>query len=310
MPRNKGWFRLYDRMVDSPEILELDDTEFRLLVSLWALASSAGQDGSLPGFRPASIQRRVMPHCAVDAISNMIDHFKALGLIEGDAGGYRICRWEQHQYEYPSKFPSRRRKEIDEVIANSAEAIEKPEKGVGESSGRNGEGMGNSSGSVRQIDPEAEADPEEDLKNATTTPREPKVADSDAAPDNLLDRAMQYLTGAQQHPVGFSPIETQQIQRSLAVVGHDFPAWQRVVETAVAVHAKNHPNKRIRTFHYFVGPFEDLAEAQEARQAPRQAAMERIRAAPPIPGYSDPNQETLKLMTAAFEAAQPRKESG
>lgn len=160
MPRNKGWFRLYDRMIDSPEILELDDTEFRLLVSLWSLASASGQDGSLPGFRPASIQRRVMPHCTPETIEIMIAHFTALGLVEGDAGAYRICRWEQHQYEYPSKFPSKRRKDTDETIAHTTEAREQSEESDAKPLGSVGEVLGKESGRVGQIDPETDPDKE------------------------------------------------------------------------------------------------------------------------------------------------------
>jgi uncharacterized phage protein (TIGR02220 family) len=109
MARNKNWFRVYDRMIDSPEILELNDTEFRLIVSLWCIASAEGQEGNI-SLTDASLNKRTMLGCSIDTLQSMIEHLKKLDLLSGESGSYSIPRWMTHQYEYKSKIPSNRNK--------------------------------------------------------------------------------------------------------------------------------------------------------------------------------------------------------
>lgn len=107
MPRNKSWFRFYSRMIDSPQVLELNDSEFRLLVSLWCLASEADNSGRLEYSIPA-LKRRIMPDKSEEEIRQMLEHLMHVDLLAGEEGNYEIPRWEQHQYEYPSRIPANR----------------------------------------------------------------------------------------------------------------------------------------------------------------------------------------------------------
>jgi len=107
-----GWFRFYDRMIDSPQVLELNDTEFRLLVSMWCLASAAETRGVLP-FSPRALQRRVLPDRSGEDIAQMLAHLTDLALIAplSNGAGYTIMHWEEHQYEYASWTPEARREQ-------------------------------------------------------------------------------------------------------------------------------------------------------------------------------------------------------
>lgn len=108
--RNAGWFRFYDRMIDSPQILELSDTEFRLIVSLWCLTSAQEQRGRLP-FTARAIQRRVLPTQSVEDVDAMLAHFIELELLGSDEKGYYIQRWDDHQYQHQSWTPEARREQ-------------------------------------------------------------------------------------------------------------------------------------------------------------------------------------------------------
>lgn len=109
MPRNKGWFRVYDRMLDSPDILELNDSEFRVVVSLWCLASQGGSEDGAIGYRNGALWRRVAPQMPKDAFEGILDRLMEIGLILGEDGAYRIKDWARHQYLYDSYKPSVRK---------------------------------------------------------------------------------------------------------------------------------------------------------------------------------------------------------
>lgn len=98
--RNRNWFRLYARLIDSPEILELDDREFRVLISFWCLASQSEIPGTL-NYSVQALEKRL----GISGLGEIIDHLKALDLLEGEERDFRIPRWEKHQYEYSSKVP-------------------------------------------------------------------------------------------------------------------------------------------------------------------------------------------------------------
>lgn len=157
MARNKGWFRLYNRMIDSPQVLELDDSEFRLLISIWCLVSEAGQDGKLL-YSIQAIRRRVMPDKSVEEIQQMIEHLKQLDLLSGEDGNYEIPRWGIHQYEYPSKIP-KNRKDI------------KDKKNNGKCTGSEREINGKQTRSKREVnvkidtETDTETDTEKDIKD-------------------------------------------------------------------------------------------------------------------------------------------------
>jgi hypothetical protein len=95
--KSAGWFRFYNRMIDSPQILELSDSEFRLIVSLWCLAS---MEGGTIHYSIKALRRRIMPDKDEEELKEMINHLKELDLLIEEEGYFRIPRWEIHQYEY------------------------------------------------------------------------------------------------------------------------------------------------------------------------------------------------------------------
>jgi|GEM_PF-5119510 len=110
MPRNRGWFRIYDRLADNPKWLDLSLAEQGLLVNLWLIASAAEEGGRLPGFTPTLIRRRIAPDEDLAAIETMLKHLQALDLLTvEDDGTFCIPRWLEHQYEYESRIPANRR---------------------------------------------------------------------------------------------------------------------------------------------------------------------------------------------------------
>ncbi|MCL8207247.1 MAG: hypothetical protein K6V97_04115 [Actinomycetia bacterium] len=165
MPRNKGWFRVYDRMIDSPEILELSDTEFRLLVSLWALASAAGDHGRLAGYRHTTLQRRLLPTQSVEAVAAMMAHLVDLGLVEGEEGAYRIARWDEHQYGYPSRIPE------DRADRSGKDKVSESErKAMGQSSDRDGAAIAQRTDSERKDNGKLDPDPDPDQETQKDFP--------------------------------------------------------------------------------------------------------------------------------------------
>jgi hypothetical protein len=104
--KRRDWIRLYCRMIDSPEVLELEDSEFRLLVGLWCLAGSADEPG-IVRYTLRGLQRRLMPHHDEPSVARMLERLVELDLLRplADGPGYAIPRWEQHQYSYPSWLP-------------------------------------------------------------------------------------------------------------------------------------------------------------------------------------------------------------
>lgn len=102
MARSNGWLRLYNRMIDSPEILELNDSEFRFIVSMWCLASLGGEGGIIR-YSIKALRRRIMPDKTEEEILEMIEHLKELDLLIEENGYFKIPRWEVHQYKYEEK---------------------------------------------------------------------------------------------------------------------------------------------------------------------------------------------------------------
>jgi hypothetical protein len=114
-------------MIDSPEVLELDDSEFRLLVSIWCLAK-VEDDGGHVGYTRATLRRRVMPFRTEEEFSGMVDHLITLDLLQEADGKFLVPRWEIHQYEYSSRIPSNRsdlRKDNGKETENEREELGK-----------------------------------------------------------------------------------------------------------------------------------------------------------------------------------------
>jgi|GEM_PF-2728622 len=105
MPKNKNWFRVYDRMIYSPQVIELSDSEFRLLVSLWCLASSHGDvEGAIP-YTITALKRLIMPYKKEEEIKAMLNKLISLDLLYIDEEVLKVSRWKTHQYDYESKNP-------------------------------------------------------------------------------------------------------------------------------------------------------------------------------------------------------------
>jgi hypothetical protein len=116
--KSASWFRFYNRMIDSPQILELSDSEFRLIVSLWCLAS---MEGGTIHYSIKALRRRIMPDKDEEELKEMINHLKELDLLIEEEGYFRIPRWEIHQYEY--KHEEEEEEEEEEVKKNRKEYI-------------------------------------------------------------------------------------------------------------------------------------------------------------------------------------------
>jgi hypothetical protein len=94
-------------MIDSPQVLQLSDREFRLLVSIWCLVSEAGKKGILP-YTVETLRLRVMPKSRPGDMSKMISMLKKLDLLVEEGGTFIVPRWDIHQYEYKSRIPQNR----------------------------------------------------------------------------------------------------------------------------------------------------------------------------------------------------------
>jgi len=184
MPRNKGWFRLYNRMIDSPQVLELNDSEFRLLISIWCLVSESDQGGKLP-YSAQALRRRVMPDKSLEEIQQMLEHLIQLDLLSGEDGHYEVPRWEIHQYEYNSRIPK-----------NRTDLNKRKDNGKSTESERKENG---------KIDTEAEA--EADTETETDTDTEKDLEEGPAAPSL---------------PPNLSQVERQALKELKAVPGYPF----------------------------------------------------------------------------------------
>jgi len=173
MARNKGWFRLYNRMIDSPQVLELDDSEFRLLVSIWCLVAEADQDGRLL-YSIQAIRRRVMPDKSLEEIQQMLEHLKQLDLLSGEEGGYEIPRWDIHQYEFKSKIP-KNRKDL------------KGSRNDGKKAGSKREEYGKSTGIHREENVKTDTDTDTDTEKDIKDPPPPAPVGDDKQHDEDCD---------------------------------------------------------------------------------------------------------------------------
>jgi hypothetical protein len=132
-------------MIDSPEILKLNDSEFRLLVSVWCLAKDADDGGNID-YTLETLHRRVMPDHRKKEFSKMVDHLTELGLLSSNDQGFSVPRWELHQYEYSSRIPSKR----SDLRKDNGKDLESERKDNGKDLEAHG-----------QIEPEPEPEPED-----------------------------------------------------------------------------------------------------------------------------------------------------
>ena len=103
MPRNRGWFRVYDRAIDSPQVLDLTFAERGLLFSIWCLASAG--NGVIP-YSPAQLRRRLCAdEWSLQEFVQVLSRFELAELLEECEDGFTPVHWAQHQYDKPSDSP-------------------------------------------------------------------------------------------------------------------------------------------------------------------------------------------------------------
>ena len=127
MPRNQGWFRVYDRNIDSPQMLELSLAERGLLMGLWSLASSA-PEGYIT-YTARQLRRRLfIEEWTESEVQQAIDKLVEIDLMQRTDSGLKPSRWDQHQHNYPSDSreatAARKRKQREneqDAVTNAAQ---------------------------------------------------------------------------------------------------------------------------------------------------------------------------------------------
>jgi DnaD/phage-associated family protein len=141
VPKNKGWFRVYDRTLDSPDILQLDDTAFRILFKLWCLASQGGREDGAISYVGDSLQLRIAPTMPKKKFQEIIHRLLApcegetSGLLREVNGKFSPRDWERHQFLFDSKKPSFR-KQNEKRMGTHREHIGNTSGSVGEHIGQ------------------------------------------------------------------------------------------------------------------------------------------------------------------------------
>ena len=94
----RGWFRVYDRMPQSPDVVPLSDRSFRLLITCWSIASSQDSSiGHVP-FADVQLQMRCMIACDADEFRLALKELTDAGLLVKVDGGYTAKDWSRHQF--------------------------------------------------------------------------------------------------------------------------------------------------------------------------------------------------------------------
>lgn len=111
MPRNCGWFRVYDRFIDDEKIMDLTLAERGLLVSIWALTSS--YDGPIPYSARALRKRLFIEDWTEGQVEAALEKFRSLNLLE--TGEVYPVGWIEKQFpnesERPDSVAERKRKQ-------------------------------------------------------------------------------------------------------------------------------------------------------------------------------------------------------
>jgi len=115
-PKNKAWFRFYERAVTNPKIMALTDTEFRFLINLWVIASQNA--GKVPYTATQLAHMIYLSNHRVPTLrllSKLIentlvlhsDRIETTSKLQLDCT-YEVPNWKELQYEFPSRFPENR----------------------------------------------------------------------------------------------------------------------------------------------------------------------------------------------------------
>lgn len=108
MPKNKLWFRVYNRLIDSPDIIDLDDNEFRVLIGIWCLASASGDRDGIIKYSQKGLQRRLNYQRSYKTFATTLQSLCNLGLIQINGIEIKPSNWQRHQHDYESKMPINR----------------------------------------------------------------------------------------------------------------------------------------------------------------------------------------------------------
>ncbi len=125
MPSGLPWFRVYNRAIYDPKIRALDDTDFRLLFTIWCLASESRDRGRVVGYDEFAIatlsgasgydqwRGEGLPGDLRDSFFRLHHH----GLITTDVDGViEVVNWWELQYPEPADRPRARDAERKRLI--------------------------------------------------------------------------------------------------------------------------------------------------------------------------------------------------
>lgn len=108
-----SWFRFYNQAIRDPKVLRLSDSDFRLWVSLLAVASE--NDGSIPCLSDL----KLLLNRRLDHLSTGIDRLVKASLIDQLEAGYEPHNWTKFQYrsdkstERVQRFRERNRNSVE-----------------------------------------------------------------------------------------------------------------------------------------------------------------------------------------------------
>jgi hypothetical protein len=100
------WFRLHTEIKDDPKMLELDDHQFRLWISILSMAGEADERGIIPAYRPRGLAAAL--HTTVESMDSAFALFSELGMVERrEDGSLLVSNFMDRQYDNLSDHPEK-----------------------------------------------------------------------------------------------------------------------------------------------------------------------------------------------------------
>ena len=100
------WFRLHTEIKDDPKMLELDDHQFRIWISVLSMAGEADERGVIPAYRPRGMAASL--HTTIEKMEAAFLLFAELGMAERrEDGALLITNFIRRQYDNPSDHPEK-----------------------------------------------------------------------------------------------------------------------------------------------------------------------------------------------------------
>lgn len=114
---SRAWLKLYVKLLDDYDAMCLDDLTWRRMVEIFLVAADYDRDGLLPDMKQLGVRMRHDD----ESISNAIAELVGIGIIQEEAGTYRICNWDIYQppttsTERTRKYRQRQRGEADPLV--------------------------------------------------------------------------------------------------------------------------------------------------------------------------------------------------